>query len=110
MDEWGAGGWDGDGWDTTGCPGNILHSTLALCSKGFSAWEVLNQKNSVAISVRYPLFKEKNKPSITLAIEVTQKYPWTASPHGDALLDLETPELLHKACLMDMTFSVPPTQ
>lgn len=45
-----------------------------------------------------------------LGIEVTQKYPWPISACGDASLDLETLELLHKACLMDVTFSIPPTE
>lgn len=36
-------GWDGDGWDSIGCPSSILHRTLALCSKDFSAWEALTE-------------------------------------------------------------------
>lgn len=64
----------------------------------------------IANQCKVSFTQEKNKAGIMLDIEVTQKYSWPISPCGDALLDLETPELLHKACLMDVTFSGPPTQ
>lgn len=66
VDKWGSSGWEGDGWDPTGCPSNILHRTPALCSKGFSARDVLTEFSWLPISVRYLLLKKKTKPTSCL--------------------------------------------
>lgn len=54
--------------------------------------------------------RKKYETIIMLVIEVTQRHPCPISPRGDYTLNLEAPELLPKACLIDVTFSIPPTQ
>lgn len=89
----------------TSCTGRLLcapraslHGRFLL---NFLDWQLMQ-------NVLYS--RKKYKTIIMGVIEVTQRHPWPISPRGDYMLNLETPELLPKACLIDVTFSIPPTQ